>query len=717
MVLVLAAPLSGAYAEDMARSVFAGGGKASKPAPPVAARKPTRLIAHGIERVDDYAWLRDSNWRGVLKKPALLAREIRAHIQAENRYAKAVLAPLAGLQSRLLKELKGRVEPAASEVPLPDGPYAYWKEYEAGAEHPRIMRARAGGAGQVLVDGAAIAAGKPYFSFGTTRHSPDHRLYAYLVDLTGDESYRLRVRDIGSGRDLPLDIPEVSTFTWAADSMTLFYVRLDAQHRPRLVYRHRLGTDPATDALVYEEKDLGFEVSVSLTRTKRFILIATSNEDMSETWLIDAARPHSPPALVAARERDLKYQVMDGGDRLIIRTNADGAADFKIVTAPASAPGRENWRDLVTYRQGQQIRFVIPFSGYLARIEFQHGVPHIVIRRNSDGAEHRVGFDEEAFSVQFVTSLEFDTRSLRFLYSSPATPQQIFDYDMESRERVLRKQQSIPSGHDPAAYEVRRLSASTDDNEQVPITVLHRKGLPIDGSAPLFLEGYGAYGDLFEANFDSNLFSLVDRGFVYAIAHVRGGTEKGQRWHDAGRRENKVNTFKDFIAVAEYLTRAGYGAPGRIVARGDSAGGMLMGAVANMRPDLFAGIAARVPFVDVLTFLLDDDLPFSFSERADFGDPHGAAIYRVVAAYSPYDNVKTQPYPPMLVTASLSDPRTQYWEPLKWVAKLRAMKTNDSRIVVVTNLAAGHSGAAGRFKALEDVAMIHAFALDLTGKR
>ena len=421
--------------------------------------------------------------------------------------------------------------------------------------------------------------------------------------------------------------------------------------------------------------------------------------------------------LVAARERDLQYEVGDGGDRLIIRTNADGAEDFKIVTAPASAPGRENWRDLVPYKQGRQILSAIPFSGYLARLEREDGLPRIVIRRNSDGAEHTESFDEQAYSVELVRPFEFVTRSLRFLYRSPTTPQQTFDYDMEGRERVLRQQRQVPSGHDPAAYEARRLFAPTADNVRVPITVLHRKGLPIDGSAPLFLEGYGAYGDLFEANFDSNLFSLVDRGFVYAIAHVRGGIEKGKRWHIAGRRENKVNTFTDFVAVAEYLTRAGYGAPGRIVARGDSAGGTLMGAVANMRPDLFAGIVAGVPFVDMLTFLLDDSLPFTFSERAEFGDPNDPVMYRVVAAYSPYDNVKAQPYPPMLVTAGVNDPRTQYWEPVKWVAKLRAMKTNDSRIVLVTNMAAGHFGAPGRFKALEGVAMIQAFALDVTGKR
>jgi oligopeptidase B len=687
--------------------------------PPVAARRPVELSVHGIVRVDDYAWLRDPNWREVIRKPSVLRREIRAHIEAENRYADAVLAPLAPLRSRLLEEMKGRIEQASSGVPMPDGPYVYWEKYLPGAEHPRIVRApRNGGAEQLLLDAAALAAGKAYFRLGAYRHSPDHRLLAYLVDVTGNESQELRVRDLATGRDRRLKTSGVAGFAWAADSATLFYVRHDAEHRPRFVYRHRLGTDPAKDPVVYAENDLSFEVSVGLTSTRRFIVISTASQDTSESWLIDAAQPADAPVLVAAREPNVHYRVDDWGDRLLIRTNVDAADDFKIMTAPASAPAREHWRDLIPYKEGRQILSAIPFSGYLARLEHEDGLQRIVIRRSSDGSEHAVGFDEEAYSVVLVPSHEFDSRSLRFLYSSPATPQQTFDYDVESGERVLRSRQQPPSGHDPAAYEVRRLFAPTADNERVPITVLHRKGLPIDGSAPLFLEGYGTYGDLFATGFDPNVLSLVDRGFVYAIAHVRGGSENGKRWHDAGRRESKINTFTDFIAVAEYLTRAGYAAPRRIVARGDSAGGTLVGAVANMRPELFAAIVARVPYVDILNTLLDPDLPLAAVEVPEFGDPaRDLSAYRTIAGYSPYDNVKAQPYPPMLVTAGLSDSRTQYWEPAKWVARLRAMKTNDARIALLTNVSAGHSGAAGRFVALEEVALLQAFALDAVGKR
>jgi oligopeptidase B len=688
-----------------------------RPVPPQAPRKPVRLTAHGIERVDDYAWLRDPNWREVIQDPSRLAPEIRAHLEAENKYAEAVLAPLASLRLKLVEEMIGRIEPDESDVPLPDGPYAYWAKYLPGAEHPRIVRSACGGGSEeLLLDGPVLAEGKPYFSFGDYRHSPDHRLFGYAVDETGSESYHLRIRDLRSPRDLPDVILDVSTFAWARDSRTLFYVRLDDDHRPRFVYLHRIGSDPAGDRLVYEEKDLGFEVSIASTRSGRFVVISTENGDTSEQRLIDAARPQLKPLLVVTRTLGLRYYVDDWGDRLVIRTNADGAADFKIATAPASAPGRKNWRELLPHKEGRRILEIVALADHLVRLERENGLERLVIRRKAAGDEHAVVVDEEAYSLDLQSPYEFDTRIIRFSYSSLATPKQVFDYDAESRERVLRKQQRIPSGHDRSAYILRRLAVTTADIEQVPVTVMHRKDLPIDGSAPLYLEGYGAYSYVFPISFDSKILSLVDRGMVYAIAHVRGGLEKGERWHDAGRRANKPNTFTDFIAVAEYLNKAGYAAPGRIVARGDSAGGLLMGAVANMRPDLFAGIVARVPFVDVLNTMLDESLPLTVSDFSEWGDPiRDVAPYRTIADYAPYENVVAQRYPHILVTAGISDPRVQYWEPAKWVAKLRARKTNDARIALVIRMSAGHFGAAGRFEELDEVGLIQAFALDVTG--
>jgi oligopeptidase B len=445
-------------------------------------------------------------------------------------------------------------------------------------------------------------------------------------------------------------------------------------------------------------------------------VIASQGGDTSEEWLIDAARPQAAPMLVAAREPNVRYDLDDWGDRLVIRTNADGAADFKIVTVSASAPGRQNWRDLIAHQEGRRIVDSIALADHLVRLEREDGSERLVVHRKSDGSEHAITFAEAAYSVRLDSPFEFATRRIRFEYSSPATPRQIYDYDVESRQRVLRKQQKIPSGHDPAAYVVRRLQVTTADNQQVPVTLLHRKDFRRGGSAPLFLEGYGAYSFIFPAAFDSNLFSLVDRGFVYAIAHVRGGSEKGERWRDDGRRDNKINSFKDFIAVADHLVDAGYTASGRIVARGESAGGMLVGAVANMRPELFAGIIARVPYVDTLNTLLDVSLPLTAGDFPEFGNPlEDIDAYRYVASYAPYENVVAQPYPHMFVTAGTSDPRVQYWEPAKWVAKIRALKTNDARIVLTTRTSEGHFGAPGRFEELDELAAIHAFALDVTG--
>jgi oligopeptidase B len=693
--------------------------KSAPVAPPVAARKPIHLTAHGHVRVDDYAWLRAENWRDVVQDPSKLPSDIRAYLEAENQYASAVLAPLTDFRARLVAEMKGRLQPQDSGVPMPDGPYSYWQKFVAGGEHLVMVRApRDGGEEEVLVDGNVLAQGRPYFAFGeSSRHSPDHRHFAYTIDDSGAESFALLVRDLETRRDLPATIKAVSGFAWA-DSSTIYYVRQDDDLRSRFVYRHRLGTDPANDALVYEEPDLQFSVSVGRTTSGRFVVISTASSDTSEDRIIDTSKPESEPRLVQAREPGLMYGVDDGGDRLIIQTNADGAEDYKIVTAPLTTPGRETWRDLVPYREGRRIASMAALANHVVRLERENGLSRIVIRRASDGVEHAISFDAEAYDAQYVSPYEHDSRTIRFHIATPSTPRRTYDYDLETRQRVLRKERQIPSGHDPAAYAVRRVFVATADKEEVPITIFHRKELPLDGSAPLFIEGYGAYAYNFDPTFDSNVLSLVDRGFVYAIAHVRGGIEKGERWRNAGRRLNKINTFLDFIAATEQLIRAGYTSRGRIVARGDSAGGLLMGAVANMRPDLFAGIVARVPFVDALNTMLDEALPLTASDAPEWGDPiRDVAAYRNIAGYAPYDNVKAQPYPHILVTAGISDPRVQYWEPAKWVAKLRAMNTNDARIMLITQLSAGHSGPSGRFVELDEAALIAAFALHVTDWR
>ncbi|MDQ4061699.1 MAG: S9 family peptidase, partial [Pseudomonadota bacterium] len=616
--------------------------------PPVAERRLVRSVHHGIERIDDYAWLRAENWREVMKDPSCLAPDIRAHLEAENAYAEAMLAPLGALRAQLFEELKGRIKQDDATVPAPDGPFAYGLRYVAGAQHPRLTRVpRDGGPEETLLDAEILAQGKTYFRLGASEHSPDHRILAYGTDESGGEFYRIRFRDLGSGEDLPEAIADTTgTFVWALDGRTLFYVRLDESHRPSRVFRHALGTDPATDVLVYEEPDPGFFVGVGHTQSRTFVLINAHDHETSEVRLIDAARPEEAPRLVSARERGVRYVVEHRADLLVIRTNADGAEDSKIVTAPVVTPGRETWRDLVPHVQGRPILDVIAYEDHLVRLEREEGLPRIVVRRWSDGAEHTIAFAEEAYSLGLASGYEFATRTLRFTYSSPTTPARVFDYDLETRERRLRKEQEIPSGHDPSAYVARRILAPAPDGERVPVTVLHRKDLVLDGTAPCLLYGYGAYGITIPSAFNPNVFSLVDRGFVHATAHVRGGREKGERWWRGGKRENKRNTFTDFIAAAEHLCREGFTAPGRIIGQGRSAGGILIGAVANMRPDLFLGLSAEVPFVDVLNTMLDESLPLTPPEFPEWGDPiRDRAAYETIASYAPYENVRAQPYP------------------------------------------------------------------------
>ena len=619
--------------------------KTARIEPPVAARKPVRLRNHGIVRVDNYAWLRDKNWREVVRDSSRLAPAIRAYLAAENRYADAVQAPLAGLRARLTAEMKGRLQPQDTGVPMPDGPYAYWRKFVAGAEYIVHVRApRDGGDEEVLVDGNVLAKGRPYFAFGDTRiHSPDHRYFAYTFDDSGSESYTLMVRDLAAKRDLPDVIKSVANFTWA-DSNVIYYVRQDDELRGRFVYRHRLGTDPANDTLVYEETDLQFSVTVGRTNSGRYVVISSASPDTSEARFVETTKPESEPRLVEARTPGLMYGIDDGGEQLIVLTNADGAEDYKIMTAPLATPGREHWRDLVPYREGRRIESVEALADHLVRLERENGLGRIVIRRKADGAEHAVSFDAEAYDIELTIPYEHNSRTIRFVFASPSTPRRTYDYGLESRERVLRKEQTLPGGHDPDAYVVRRLFVVTADKEEVPVTLFHRKDTAIDGSAPLFLEGYGAYAYNFAATFDANVLSLVDRGFVYAIAHVRGGIEKGERWRNAGRRANKVNTFTDFIAVAEHLIKSGYTSRGRIVARGDSAGGLLVGAVANMRPDLFAGMIARVPFVDALNTMLDDTLPLTASDFPS-GEIRSATSRRTTPSPATRPMITSRPRP------------------------------------------------------------------------
>jgi oligopeptidase B len=689
-----------------------------RPSPPVAERRPTFSVHHGVELADEYAWLRATNWREVMRDPGALDPAIRAYLEAENAYAQAALEDTTELQAELFAEMKGRIKEEDSSVPAPDGAFAYFTSYVTGGQYPRVNRCpRDGGAGELLLDGNKEAQGKAYWQLGAASHSPDHRFLAYAVDDKGSELFTIRIRDLATGLDLPDVIADTrGSLVWARDSKTLFYIRLDDHHRPLFVYRHRVGTPAHEDVLVYEEKDSGFYVGVDQTQSGRFVVVYAHDHQTSEVYLIDAERPETPPRVVAPREPGHEYSVDHHGDRLFVLTNSGGAEDFRICETPVADTRPSSWREVVAHRPGRLILDIVAFAGHLVRLEREDGLPRLVVRQIEGGGEHAIAFDEEAYSLGMSAGYEFDTATLRFTYSSMTTPAQVFDYDMAARTRVLRKTQEVPSGHNPADYVTRRVLAPAPDGQTVPISLLHRKSTPRDGSAPLLLYGYGAYGIAIPAAFSTTWLSLVDRGFVFAVAHVRGGKDKGYRWYTEGKRAKKVNTFTDFIAAGEYLVQQGYTQRGRIVANGGSAGGMLMGAVANMAPDLFLGIIADVPFVDVLNPLLDASLPLTPPEWPEWGNPlESKEEFANIRAYSPYDNVAAKAYPHIFAYGGLTDPRVTYWEPAKWIARLRARNTSDSLILLKTNMEAGHGGASGRFEQLKEIALDYAFALRVAG--
>jgi oligopeptidase B len=688
-------------------------------AAPVAPRRPHSFTHHGITVTDDYAWLKDDNWQEVLRDPSVLKPDIRAYLEAENAYTDTVLGHTEPLQKKLVAEMRGRIKEDDSSVPSPDGPFAYFQKYNEGGQHEQIGRTARDGSGEArfIIDGDELAKQTEYFRFGGARHSPDHKLEAWSADVRGSEYFTIRVRDWESGKDSADLVEETDGgIVWAADSKSFFYVKLDDNHRPMQVYRHILGTPQSDDALVYEEKDSGWFTHIHESASGRFCVIAGGDHETSEHWLIDLNTPETKPRLIAKREEGVQYSIADRGDQLFILTNADDAIDFKIVTAPLASPARKNWRDLIPHRPGTYIIDVELYSGHLVRMERTNALPSIVIRDLATLQEHAIAFDEAAYSLGTVGGYEFDTTQIRFSYSSMTTPSEVFDYDMVSRERTLRKRQEIPSGHNPADYVTTRIMATSHDGAQVPVSIVHRKDLKRDGSAPLLLYGYGSYGSSMPASFSANRLSLVDRGFVYAIAHIRGGADKGWGWYLDGKREKKTNTFDDFAAAGRALIEAKYTSARKIVGHGGSAGGMLMGAVANRSGELFAGIVAEVPFVDVLNTMLDDTLPLTPPEWPEWGNPiESKTDFETILSYSPYDNVAAKDYPAILAMGGLADPRVTYWEPAKWIARLRPVMTGGGPVLLRTNMGAGHGGASGRFNRLDEIAIVYAFALWAVG--
>jgi oligopeptidase B len=687
-------------------------------AAPVAKRVAHETVHHGVIVNDDYAWLRADNWQDVMRKPDLLDAEIRAYLEAENAYTAAALAPSEALQETLFQEMKARLKEDDGQVPQPHGPFEYFPRFVKGGQYAQVCRIPLGGSidsATVLLDGNAEAAGKSYWSLGGSSHSGDHKRLAYCTDDKGSELYTIRIRDLSTGQDLADEIPDTrGDLVWAADGNTLFYVKVDDNHRPLFVYRHVVGTPASNDVLVYEEKDTGLFVGLATTQSERYILIDIHDHDTSEVHLIDARAPSEPPRLIAPRRSGHQYGVEHHGDRLIITTNSNDAEDFRIVEAPVSDPSEKTWREIVAHKPGRLIIETAVFANHMARLEREDSLPRIIVTRFSDGQEHTIAFNEDAYALGLSAGYEFETMRIRLVYSSMTTPAETYDYDMETRARTLRKKQEVPSGHRAEDYVTRRLFAPASDGELVPVTLLYKKTTPLDGSAPLFLYGYGAYGISMPASFSTARLSLVDRGFIFAIAHIRGGKDKGYRWYTTGKMKQKPNTFTDFIAAGEHLVKEGLTQRGHIIANGGSAGGMLMGAIANIAPDLFDAIIADVPFVDVLNTMLDKDLPLTPPEWPEWGNPiESREDFDIIKSYSPYDNVSAISYPHILALAGLTDPRVTYWEPAKWIAKLRANSTSNNLILLKTNMGAGHGGASGRFNSLKDTALNYAFALSV----
>jgi oligopeptidase B len=677
---------------------------------PEARRQPVHHERFGVAWTDFYAWLRDPGW------PIVADPDILDHLRAENAWYEAFMAPHQELVERIHGELTGRIQEEEQSVPVREGAFEYGWRYGPGQQYRVWERRDVGGSMPVIIlDENQLAAGRDYFSLRGVTASADGKLLAYATDEDGSERYALHLKDLETGVVLADLVANTSgSFVWSSDGSTLFYLELGPNLRPCRVRAHRVGTEAVADPVVFEEHDPAFFVAIGKTLSGRFITISTGSYVAREVHLIESARPLDPPLLVTPRRDGHRYSVEHRGDRLFILTD-DKAPTFRIVSAPIDRPGEACWTEVVAPTPGRHLRSIACFDRFIAVIERTAGLDGVSILDYSGGS-HRVALPESACMVLLGENREAGADWVRLVYSSMVTPPSVLDYVVPTRELVTRKVQAIPSGYDPASYTATRLTAPAPDGVSVPVTVFHRRDYPLDGSGRLYIYGYGSYGSGLEVAFNSTRLSLVDRGFCFALAHARGGDELGPAWWRAGKLEQKSNTFSDFIACAEHLVRLGYGSIGNIAIKGMSAGGMLVGAVLNQRPELWRCAIAEVPFVDVLTTMLDGDLLLTPIEWHEWGNPiEDAHAFHAMRSYAPYEGVRAADYPHLLVTAALSDPRVPYWEPAKWVAKLRATKTDDRLLLLRTHMDAGHFGRSGRYQALRDLAEQQVFLFHCFG--
>ena len=685
--------------------------QSAAPAPPVADVRPHRYTRHGVTIEDPYAWLRDADY------PTVDDPEVLAYLRAENAYFDAVMAPVQPLVEELFEEIKAREKPDDASVPLREGAYFYQWRFESGAQYRTWTRWPADDpdAVETILDEPALAEGQEYFALGSMSVSHDGRYLAYSTDTSGGERYTMRVKDLRDGRILDERIEDThGDAVWAADDRTFFYLVMNEHWRSHQVRRHVVGTPAEADEIVYTEADSGFWVGLGEASSKRYVVISTGDQVTSESYLVPAERPTAEPALVAARREGHDYDIDHQGDRFVIRTN-DLHKNFRLAVAPDGAFAEERWTALLEGSDTVYIRGFQCFRDWIAVEERVEGIDQVRFLDRTGGT-HRVALPEPLHTVGLGANEEYDATEVRLHYASMVTPDTVFDYGVPDRRLASRKVREIPSGYDAPRYTSERVLAPARDGAAVPVSIVRRTDTPLDGSAPLYLYGYGAYGAAIPPSFSATRLSLLDRGFVYAIAHVRGGSELGRSWYEQGKLADRTNTFNDFVDVARHLIEAGFVRPGRIAIAGGSAGGELMGAVVNQAPELWGAVAAHVPFVDVLNTMLDDTLPLTPGEWPEWGNPiEDPDAFALIRSYSPYDQLRPGAYPPMLVTAGLSDPRVTYWEPAKYVAKLRALKTDDNPLVLKTNMGAGHGGKSGRYDALYEVAEEYAFLLMVMG--
>ena len=677
--------------------------KTDNPKPPVAKIIPKDVTVHGDQRIDNYFWLREK------QNP-----DVAAYLNAENAYADAVMHGTEAFQDSLYQELLGHIKQTDVQVPYREGGYWYYSRTEEGKQYPIHCR-KAGsldGPEQVTLDVNKLAEGQKFMSLGALVVSDDASLLAYSTDNTGFRQYKLHVKDLRTGA-LVEDVAEkTGSVAWAADNKTLFYTVEDHAKRHYRVYRHVLGSGKP-DGLVYEEQDERFNVGVHRTRSRKYILMEVGSHTTSEMRFLRSDQPTGEFKLINPRRQDHEYYVDDHGDQFLIRTNDQGR-NFRLVTAPIGDPGEKNWKEVVPHRPAVMLSNVDVFKDFYVRVERENALPHLTLVDFKSGAPHRIEFPEPVYSASPNNNREYDTKLYRYSYQSMVTPNSVFDYDVEKRTSKLLKQVEVP-GYDPTKYTTERLWATARDGTRIPISIVYRKDFQKNGTHPMFLTGYGSYGISIPVTFNSNALPLLDRGFSYAVAHIRGGGDMGKPWHDAGRMFNKRNTFTDFIDSAEYLIANQYTSKKNLVVQGGSAGGLLMGAITNLRPDLFRIVIAKVPFVDVLNTMLDASLPLTVGEYEEWGNPNKPDEYKYIRSYSPYDNLEKKAYPTILVKTSFNDSQVMYHEPAKYVARLRTLKTDSNPLVLKTNMAAGHGGSSGRYDYLKEIAFDYAFVLSQMG--